>query len=416
MGLLQITFDTCPICDSSAKAVLLTFQNAMRFLYGKFIPVRLQKSICTTCGHIFSDLYYTFDELKNHYENTRDSSEDLIYSEKDSLDETFTNLTAWAHDLIERSGSDLKIRNILDVGCGKCDLLRSYAHLYPDAVLCGIDFSPQARSYGDQKGISGVVVGNFMAYDFNRKFDLISATGVLEHQVALHQFLAKIASLCQQGALLLLEVPDSYAILNGKPNLKAKYMHDICNDEHVHHFNLHNLSALLTQYGFSVLGHRTIARGDWQALDLLCQFHEAGRLASRSEGSRTDAAHAAAALHKSFVSKRAHYLRQFAALMAAYDRVGIYGAGWHTSILLPSFFEMDLDRVKMIFDRDKRKVNGQLFGKTVHFPDRKRMDEVDAILISSINMEDSMHRFLLDMGVPSRKIIRLYEVLDEQSA
>ncbi len=411
---MKILFDKCPICGGSESEVLLTFKNSMRFLFDDFRPVTLQKQICKQCAHIFCDRYHTFEDLQNHYQNARDSAENLIYNENDNLDELFTNLAQWFYESTRMKEPQSRIENILDLGCGKCDLLESFGEVYAKAELHGVDFSPQSLSYGRKKGIENIFVGNFLEQQFDGlNFDLISATGILEHQIDLDSFLRKIISLCHEGTYLLIEVPDSHAIIKERPDLKAKYMHDICNDEHVHHFNLSNLESLLGQYNFSLVDYRTIQRGDWQALDAIYQYQERDSNGSASAPLPATNSSLEDDIWKIFTQKRSRYLEKFHERIARYQNLGIYGAGWHTSILLPAFFEMPFERIKVIFDQDSRKVNKELFGATICYPEKELIQELDAVLISSINMEESIFDYLVDLGISSTRIIRLYEALDE---
>ena len=190
-------------------------------------------------------------------------------------------------------------------------------------------------------------------------------------------------------------------------------MHDICNDEHVHHFNLSNLESLLGQYNFSLVDYRTIQRGDWQALDAIYQYQERDSNGSASAPLPATNSSLEDDIWKIFTQKRSRYLEKFHERIARYQNLGIYGAGWHTSILLPAFFEMPFERIKVIFDQDSRKVNKELFGATICYPEKELIQELDAVLISSINMEESIFDYLVDLGISSTRIIRLYEALDE---
>jgi len=404
--------DICPICYSLNRTSLIRADHIEKFLYGKFVPTSLQKSICLDCGHIYSSRYYDKSFVTNHYENTRNSAGKLIYNSEEKLNKTFLNLAEWSTKTIKADSPNYDIKTILDIGCGKCDFLAGLRNVYPNALLYGNDISAQSALIGKAKGLENVIIGEFSENLFPEyEFDFISATGVLEHQFDIGRFLESIVNLLHKGSYFLVEVPDSYAIMNSRDDLGAKYMHDLLNDEHVHHFTQENLFRLMNRYGFRLVDQRTMSRGIWEVMDVLFKY-EGGRFAnaiSQSGGNKLNAT-----FKEAFYGKKNIYLKKFQDILQKHRSIGIYGAGWHTSFVLLVFFEMNFDRVKRIFDQDNRKIGNRLYNVDISFPDRKGLETVQTILVSSISMEDSIVNYLLRLGIPQEKILPLYKILDEQ--
>lgn len=402
---MRIRFDNCPICDSSKKEEIIRFNNSMQFINNKFYPFDLHKSLCMGCGHIYSDIYNFPMNLDDYYESARDSDENLIYNKSEDLNETFMNLVDW---FVETTGVNHDaIKNILDIGCGKCDLLGSFGAVFNNAVLYGLDFSPQARLFGIDKGIKNIVIGDFYDQIFNGKqFNIISATGVIEHQVDLSRFMEKIVSISQKGTYLLIEVPDSISILKNRDDLRAKFMHDICNNEHFHHFNPYSLIKYLERFGFVSMGSRKISRGNWDDINIILKYKYDGISIIKDTHIKKEYY---SNLKAVYLAKKGKYRERIQSLVKTAKKLGVYGAGWHTTAVLPTFYEMEFNNVKMIFDQDPRKVGQSIFNTQIEFPTKEKMEEVDAILISSINMEESIYNYLVNTGISQNKIIRLYE-------
>jgi len=379
----------CPICNSENRAELLKFENTYQFIHDKFHKFELIKYYCNQCEHIYTGSFENF-LIQEHYESTRNSDAKLIYSGAENLNKTFDNLVQWMKTSLKQKNS--QINTILDIGCGKCDLLKSFSFQYPHSVLYGIDYSPQIKQFAQEKGIQNIIVGDFYTEIFhNQKFDLISATGVMEHQIDIHRFIEKIISLLNESGYLLIEVPDSLSILESRPDLKSKSMHDLYNDEHIHHFKTSNLITFIEKYGFKLLSSRTISRGDWDDINLVFQ-HEDNHLS----------------VIDNFRTKRDLDRKKINNLLNSKKLVAIYGAGWHTTHVLPAYYKLDFSKILTIFDQDKRKVGEHIYNIKIEYPSPNALGDVDYIIISSVNMTDSIYDYLVDNGIQKHKILRLY--------
>lgn len=407
--MMGIEIKRCPLCKSKERETFFDFKNSKRFLFNEYISIKIEKCICVKCGHIYCNKYPSPKEVLNHYENTRNAEPNLIYNKKDKLDETYVNLVEWMEKIVNGKSRNLhNLKTVLDIGCGKCDLLKSLNNCNIGLDTYGIDISPQSRIFAQSKGIGNIYTGSIFNNPFeNKKFDIISATGVIEHQTDLKSFIKKIANFSKKGTYILVEVPDSFSIIENRADLKGKYMHDICNDEHVHHFSLKSLKNIFESNGFTILADRKIRRGYWEAIDLLLEFtgvkNKIGSFALQNilnEGSEVKLV---------FNKKRNLYKNRFNELINKYDKIGIYGAGWHTSIVLPAFFELDFKKIAVIYDKDPRKSGKRLFNKTVTIPNKHSIMEQEAILISTIQMTDSIKSFITELGVPKNKIISIYD-------
>ena len=396
---MNIKIEKCPICKGQKRELFFDFTNAVQFIHNKYNPFEIKKYQCLECAHIYTGYIKNY-LLEEHYESTRDSDQTLIYNTNENLSETFDNLVDW---MLVKSKLDVKsVDKILDIGCGKCDLLKSFSTKFKSTDLFGIDYSPQAKMFGEAIGLNNIISGDLYSATFNNKFDIISATGVMEHQIDLSKFIEKIITLLNPEGYLLIEVPDSISILTEREDLQFKSMHDICNDEHLHHFNFSNLISFFNMHGFTLIKDRKISRGDWDDINIIMQYIGQKGIINKIYDKQSQ-------VLSNFQKQQQKVKKRLKNILRQYDNVALYGAGWHTTKVLPSYYEMDFNKIKQIFDQDKRKIGEQLYGIEILEPVKDSLNKFDAIIVSSINMESSIYEYISKINKLNNKIINLYE-------
>lgn len=398
---MEVSINNCPICQSTERELILDFNKSLQFIHNKYISFGMSKYFCLYCGHIYST-EYNKSLLEDHYESTRDAEEGLIYNVQEDLDVTFIDLIEWMH--IEGNIKSSSIKRILDIGCGKCDLLKTFSLKYNEAEYFGIDYSTKSMEYGKEKGIENIIVGDIYSESFGgHRFDIISATGVLEHQTDISAFMKKVSSLLNEQGLLIIQVPDSLSILKDYKAKKSKFMHDICNEEHLHHFDSDNLIKHISNFGYEYVNHRSKMRGMWEITDLLMKKSETKISEQIIQKKVVDDG------IKQFEGKRQNYKHKLMNLLRQDRRFGLYGAGWHTTQVLTTFYEIEFDRIEVIFDQDPRKNGLQIYGVNIEFPQREKVLEMDIIIISSINVGGQIKQYLQQCGFPENNIVELYD-------
>lgn len=124
---------------------------------------------------------------------------------------------------------------VLDVGAGAGSHSRYLCEKGKEVTA--IDFGTSVYfKNGDEERRYKFVKGDFLATNFENKFDCIWACHILEHQPDLHSFLLKIKECLVEGGILALTVPPA------KPNIVGG---------HVNLFNLGLLIYRLVLAGFS---------------------------------------------------------------------------------------------------------------------------------------------------------------------
>ncbi|MDA7562672.1 methyltransferase domain-containing protein [Gammaproteobacteria bacterium] len=386
----------CPVCASKDITNFIDFKNSHQFITA-YKPFKMQKDICNNCGHIYVSSCHDYD-IEGHYSTARGRG-DLIYAQASQIvQDEYHDLVNWLSDSIAMPDK------VLDMGCGKCELLNAFKQKYSASDVFGIDYSEDSIEYGKRFNIDTIFAGDLYTDSPHiSDFDVVAATNVLEHQYSLSKFLNRMKYLANDNASFLIQVPHSYSIIERK-DLGSKYMHDLFNDEHVHHFNIENLSNVLIANGFEVIKHRTNRRNDWDLIDILFRVNNSNRnngITFQDQGKTQQ-------LIKYFNQKRAQDKSALNELVGNNAAVGIYGGGWHTDVCLPSYYDFDFSDVKVIFDLDERKQGKKLLGVEVVEPTSEVMNTLDLIIISSINLNDDIYKYLLNLGVSEHKIINLY--------
>jgi len=119
------------------------------------------------------------------------------------------------------------LNSVLDIGCS-CgrfyDLLSALG--YPSA-FSGIDISQQSIARcAINYPAADLIWGNALDYDFNRRFDLVNATGVMQHEAAFGELMHKMVALSQRYVLFdiklanvskyLFDIEQAYCQLNNQ--------------------------------------------------------------------------------------------------------------------------------------------------------------------------------------------------------
>ncbi len=114
-----------------------------------------------------------------------------------------------AHEALEKVIGAYDFRTVLDVGCGT----GCHSHLFRQAgkEVTGIDI---ARLCDD------VIVADYLAHRFDRQFDCLWLSHVLEHQLNVNLFLKKVFGDLKPGGILAVTVPPlKQAIVGGHVTL-----------------------------------------------------------------------------------------------------------------------------------------------------------------------------------------------------
>lgn len=140
---------------------------------------------------------------------------------------------------------------ILDVGCGNGTFILVANSMGYEAM--GIDISPGGVSIARAAGAKAIE-GDFLTYEFDRKFDIITMWDVVEHLREPAAFFERASTLLKPHGLLVIKTPGisqrSLQIVGGLPWAAGFLLHA---PHHVQYWTPSSMTALLARTGFSDL-------------------------------------------------------------------------------------------------------------------------------------------------------------------
>ena len=108
---------------------------------------------------------------------------------------------------------NLDIKNVLDVGSGGGEHAQEFLDCGKD-VLC-IDFGTSVYAQEPKANKISVINEDFINFESDKKFDLIWASHVIEHQRNVGSFIDKAIQLCSEDGYVCITIPDPHRHLWG---------------------------------------------------------------------------------------------------------------------------------------------------------------------------------------------------------
>ena len=141
---------------------------------------------------------------------------------------------------------------LLDVGCGKGDLLRFIKSHNSEVELWGIDIGSNYHS-----GIK-FIRGDFLEEEINMKFDAICSLAAIEHVADVNTFIKKVERLLLPGGLLIIMTVNTSGILYGVAELFksvgiSKPFYRLYDLHHINHFTGRSLKKLIERNDFDII-------------------------------------------------------------------------------------------------------------------------------------------------------------------
>jgi SAM-dependent methyltransferase len=179
----------CPVCHADQHVKVVRKVNVLPKK-----KVNLPLLNCIKCDHKFfftleSDQKIIEEAYGDHYQGYR---KDIVFEE---------NLKKICNRFLRAGQANLQV---LDVGCGRGDFLALSKSMGYSSL--GIDVSVTARDICASRGLEAVA-GDFLQYQFDKTFDVVTFWDVLEHLQFPEKFISRAAALLNDGGIILIKVP-----------------------------------------------------------------------------------------------------------------------------------------------------------------------------------------------------------------
>lgn len=188
----------CPVCHGTEFRSRFTGRTTRR----PDDPNEWHVDQCASCSLSFMNPRPTWDELKPYY-----TSEYPAYQGSHGTDATDDQVIEEARKSGEFRHIPLPIgKKVLDVGCGGGFFLRICQKL--GATTQGIEPSPVAAEKASSFGLN-VFNGTIEDFETDERFDVITASQVLEHVPDPLATLTRMKSLLAPGGMIWIAVPNA---------------------------------------------------------------------------------------------------------------------------------------------------------------------------------------------------------------
>lgn len=208
----------CPLCGSSATQV---YEHPEADLYR-----------CPDCDHCFADQGSIAD--REGY-----TSE---YGEEDHKN-WFENPNFALFEKIDQELSRRRTTSVLDLGCGRGDLLKYLSDRHPDWTLAGVEWT----DYGNPYDLD-IAATDIEALELGEEFDAVVSLAVIEHLEDPVAFLERMATLCNSTGSIVVMMLNERSVLYAAARAMRTVgptgpFDQLYSKHHLHHFNKTSLAT-----------------------------------------------------------------------------------------------------------------------------------------------------------------------------
>lgn len=391
----------CAVCKSDD--FVLAFEQKYKSIVG-LGDVNYTQTIviCKKCGFTYNNPVPVMDELSKYY-TMFSNYENPQRDGKESRE----MLNKWnrTYQLVEKAFPPNFAGKALEIGCATATGLSIFKAkgwdvlgIEPSLKACNL-----ARKLYDIEVINGIFDSN--ALIDKKPFDLIILSHVVEHLTFPDQMIRDLKPLLKDNGLVYIEVPNML-----RPFVPMGYFMF----EHLNYFTPTTLSSLMAVNGFSA----EIELFDNSA-EIEPFYPVIVSIGKKKQESQDDVINDYAAAYAAIKDYKDTSGKEVAKLQSRIDtilesvskgRLGIWGAGIHTSQLL-SLTSLSNHDIACVFDNDTKKHGERINGIEIIAlgqPEEVKKT-VDAIIISSKASENEIYnqiKYLINYGV---NIYKLYE-------
>lgn len=226
----------CPVCKGKDYKQFLDARESHGNSKSRSTK-RFKYFLCESCGSLFH-----FENINQKFYRKYYKADYYAYSPS-KLEKAFSTLSNYMKRLVISRNIQREEIDILDVGCGSGEFLKSLPNSYRKY---GVEIDTKAVKDSRNKGIK-VFEGDFINVNIKTKFDVIVMWHVIEHIKDPHQFIEKAYLLLKPNGYLFCSTPNVSCL--GFKQGNADWYH-LDAPRHITLFNNRSLTDLMLAHKF----------------------------------------------------------------------------------------------------------------------------------------------------------------------
>ncbi len=227
---IYLMLNECIICNSTQSKVL--YEGILK---------------CEECGHVFSDIHLSDEELFNLYRRSYFFGDEYrdYFADRKVQQKSFKLRMKVLQSFLDPN----RHKHLLEIGCAYGFFLNMVKDKF-DTVY-GIDITEDGIQYATEQLKLDVVKADLIKHDFSdKKFDVVCMWDTIEHLRSPQLYLKKISEHMDCGSLIALTTGDIDSLNARMKKDKWRLMHP---PTHIHYFSKKTLARMLNDNGFDII-------------------------------------------------------------------------------------------------------------------------------------------------------------------
>ncbi len=205
---------------------------------------------CGECGYVYADMQLTDQELFELYKEQFFT--ELEFSDYAADERFFRKNFCLRWKALKQFIDPTRHRHLLEIGSAYGFFLDEVRNFFESVQ--GLDITDAGVQYARNNFGLNVTQADFLSYDLGvQKFDAVCMWDTIEHLRAPNEYVEKLASYTEPGALLAITTADADSV---NARLRGRRWRMLHPPTHLHYFSAKTLNRLLDRYGFDVVYNR----------------------------------------------------------------------------------------------------------------------------------------------------------------
>jgi len=374
----------CNICTAHNDKNFLT-ATSIAYIDNEWIPIKSYVTRCRICSLVYNNIIPNKKSLSLIYERSS-------YSNRDKNPTHIKNI----QEQVKYVKRFFSRKNYVSLDVGSA--LDKFSEILRAEGWQAYEIEPSSVSMA-YNGLNGKFIfhQNVEEFQGSKKFDLISLRHVLEHLRNPINVLKKLSGNLSPNGKVFIEVPN---LRKAKPLDVNSFFRFL----HLYHFTPNSLSNILKKSGYEIIdSDDKINYGAIRIIAVRPKSIKNRKLIIDQDIKRI--------LDKYFITEsktRGHILHRLRNIVKSKkSKILLWGAGFHSEIILQLADKKLRDSIECFVDSDKLKWGKLFYGKLIRSPEWCITSDLP-IVISSLISQESIEQSILSYKITKSRINKLY--------